>query len=105
MLPIIDISPLAHGDLDARRAVVRRIGETCETVGFLYIANHGVDQAVIDHARDAMERFFARPEAEKRALQRREGTLRGYIPTMPFGANRPAEAAADDPARCPAHDL
>ena len=48
MLPMIDISPLANGDLDARRDVARQIGETCETVGFLYVAGHGIDQAVIE---------------------------------------------------------
>lgn len=89
MLPIIDIAPLFHGDLDARRHVARQIGETCETIGFLYVTNHGVTDAVITNARDAMEQFFARPENEKRAIQRREHTLRGYIPTMPFGANHP----------------
>ncbi|MBT5433721.1 MAG: 2-oxoglutarate and iron-dependent oxygenase domain-containing protein [Alphaproteobacteria bacterium] len=84
---MIDISPLANGDLDARRDVARQIGETCETVGFLYVAGHGIDQAVIDHAGDATERFFALPAAQKTAIARREGTMRGYIPPMPFAAN------------------
>ncbi len=89
MLPIIDIAPLFDCGLDARRAVARRIGEVCEKVGFLYVANHGVSEAVIGGARNAMERFFARPEAEKRTIERKPGTMRGYIPTMPFGTNRP----------------
>jgi isopenicillin N synthase-like dioxygenase len=89
MLPIIDIAPLFHGDLNARREVARQIGEICENVGFLYVANHGVEDAVIENARDATERFFALPENMKRTIQRREHTLRGYIPTMPFGTNTP----------------
>lgn len=50
---------------------------------------HGVEAGVIENARDAMERFFALPENDKRAVQQREHNLRGYIPTMLFGTNTP----------------
>jgi isopenicillin N synthase-like dioxygenase len=36
-----------------------------------------------------MERFFTCPEKEKRGSQRREHTLRGDIPTIPFGSSHP----------------
>lgn len=89
MLPIIDIAPLAGADARARRSVALQIGETCERLGFLYVAGHGVPDGVIGRAREAMTAFFARPEAEKRALTRKPGVLRGYIPPMAFGRNTP----------------
>jgi len=89
MLPIIDIAPLASDDRAEREAVAQTIGETCETVGFLYVTGHGVSDDVIATARDATERFFAQPDEIKRQWTRPEGVLRGYIPTMPFGQNTP----------------
>ena len=88
MLPVIDISPLSGSDRAARLAVAERIGATCQEVGFLYVAGHGVPDRVIADARAAQEAFFARPDDEKRRLTRREGVYRGYIPVTPFGANR-----------------
>ncbi len=88
MLPIIDISPLCGSDRAARLAVAERIGATCQDVGFLYVAGHGVSDAVIADARAAQETFFALPDDEKRRLTRREGVYRGYIPVTPFGRNR-----------------
>jgi len=88
MLPIIDMSPLSGSDRAARLAVAERIGAICESVGFLYVSGHGVPDSVIADARAVQEAFFARPEAEKRHVTRREGVYRGYIPTTPFGQNR-----------------
>jgi isopenicillin N synthase-like dioxygenase len=51
----------------------------CENVGFLYAANHGVPQAVIDRGFDASRRFHAMPLADKLAL-RLNGNNIGYMP-------------------------
>jgi len=93
MLPVVDISPLAGNDPAARRAVAMHIGETCERLGFLHVAGHGVPDEVIARAKQAMTAFFALPEATKRRHTRKPGVLRGYIPPMPFGRNVPGAPA------------
>ena len=87
MLPIIDFADFAGGDAATRRAIAQEIGTACESVGFLYLRNHGVEQATIDTALAAMRAFFARPEADKLTLARPPGRYRGYIPVIPFANN------------------
>ena len=45
MIPIVDIGGFRDGS--AKDRVVRQVQEAAETVGFLYIAGHGVDPAVM----------------------------------------------------------
>jgi len=87
MLPIIDISDLRSDDLARRRRVATELGDAYGRAGFATIANHGVPQPTIDAVLDAMQAYFALPEATKRLLTRREGVYRGYVPIMPFGRN------------------
>lgn len=84
MLPIIDLEAFSSGDSKRRRAVAERIGTACESIGFMYVTNHGVAETTIDTAMDAAREFFARPLEQKNLLRRRPGTYRGYIPTIPF---------------------
>ena len=90
MIPEIDISALAGNDREARRKTAREIGRTCETMGFLHIAGHGIEPEVMAAMLDAVKRFFAQDEAVKLRVARRRGTFRGYVPVMPFGEQRDA---------------
>ena len=48
-VPIIDISPLSTGDLNAKMEVAKQIDEACQDSGFFYAANHGLDlQGFVD---------------------------------------------------------
>ncbi len=87
MLPVIDVSNLSSANLNERRGVARALGDAYGEAGFAYIAEHGIPQAILDDALNAMRAYFARPESEKRLLARREGQYRGYVPVMPFGQN------------------
>ena len=60
-IPLIDIAPLLHGDMTPAQA----IGQACREVGFFYITNHGVPQAVIEAVYAQAKRFFDLPVAEK----------------------------------------
>jgi isopenicillin N synthase-like dioxygenase len=64
-IPLIDISTAA--DPAQRRALALRIRETCQDVGFFYVTGHGVEHALIDAQFAQARRFFALPEADKRA--------------------------------------
>ena len=76
-IPIIDIAGFRDGS--AKDRVVRQVQEAAETVGFLYIAGHGVDQAVIDGAFTASRAFFALPEADKLTVKI-NSSHRGFMP-------------------------
>lgn len=88
MLPVIDLAEFVHGDEASRQAVAERVGAACEHIGFMYVANHGVDARIIDSALQATRAFFDEPLHAKRALERRPGTYRGYIPMTAFSEDR-----------------
>jgi isopenicillin N synthase-like dioxygenase len=64
-IPIIDIGPLRGGAGPARDAAISAIGDACRHIGFFYVTNHGVPQALIDEVYAQAKRFFALPEARK----------------------------------------
>jgi isopenicillin N synthase-like dioxygenase len=56
-------------------------GASFQRFGFAMVADHGVDQALIDRAWKMTEAFFALPEADKRAYYvEGGGGARGYTP-------------------------
>ena len=96
-VPIIDVSGL-DGDAEIQQAVASQIGAACRDTGFLCITGHGVSDETIAAARQAAFAFFGRPEAEKRAIERRAPSYRGYVPFETEGLARStgdARASAD----------
>jgi isopenicillin N synthase-like dioxygenase len=80
-----------HADLDRLGAAM---GESCRRYGFAVIADHGLDQALINRALAAVKAFFALPEETKRAyFIAGGGGQRGYTP---FGTEAAKGAAAVD---------
>ncbi|MGE0621710.1 MAG: isopenicillin N synthase family dioxygenase [Pseudomonadales bacterium] len=72
-LPVIDVerfgSTAWHPALD----------QACRTWGCFQIVNHGVPAEVLAATLDAMHRFFALPEGEKRRIERTRGNAWGYF--------------------------
>lgn len=62
MLPLISLADLDTADGRARLAEVSR------TVGFFYLADHGVPEAVQQRMVDVAGRFFALPQSDKDAV-------------------------------------
>jgi len=80
-VPVIDLAPLGGSDEAARRRTAQAIGRACEEVGFLYIANHGIPDSLLQHTFDEAKRFFALPLAEKMKLDiANSANYRGYFP-------------------------
>lgn len=78
-IPIIDVSPLILRQSGGRERVAAEIGRACRDIGFFYLRNHGIDQALIDAVYAAAQQFFALPEGEKQALSiARLQNNRGY---------------------------
>ncbi len=80
-----------HADLDRLGAAM---GESYRRYGFAVIADHGLDQALINRALAAVKAFFALPEETKRAyFIAGGGGQRGYTP---FGTEAAKGASAVD---------
>jgi len=60
-IPLIDLGPFRGDDAAARREVARRIGEACRNIGFFYVTNHGIPEALIQRTLAEAKRFFALP--------------------------------------------
>ena len=78
-IPVIDVGPAFRGEPGGLEAVARQVGHASETVGFFYVAGHGVEQAFIDDAFQASREFHAITLEEKLALKINENNI-GYLP-------------------------
>lgn len=89
-IPIIDLSPLLAGDRQQLPQTLQAIDRACREVGFFYIRNHGISEALIAHAFQQAEAFFALPQAQKLELDiNKLNYFRGYVA---FGdAGEPAQ--------------
>jgi isopenicillin N synthase-like dioxygenase len=94
-VPIIDLAPYLSGA--DKSAVARQVGAACESIGFLVVSGHGVEQRVIDDMIAASTRFFALPQPVKSALKPEKGVFRGYseLANMSLGKSLGVEAAPD----------
>jgi len=78
-IPVLDLGAYRAGVPGAREALAGRVARTCADTGFLVIANHGIDQALIDATFAAAAAFFDRDESFKMPLK--VGGLNiGYLP-------------------------
>ncbi|KAG8760576.1 hypothetical protein FRC11_000206, partial [Ceratobasidium sp. 423] len=82
-----DISGLS-GDTDSRAQVASAIREACIHVGFFYVKNHGVDEAVIKSTVGAARRFFDLSLEEKMKLDvHKSPNFKGYTPLLGENTN------------------
>lgn len=78
-IPVVDVGPLVDGGDPA--AVAAELARAAESVGFLYVRNHGVPAALRDAMLTQAERFFALPLEAKNAIHIRHSAVhRGYVP-------------------------
>jgi isopenicillin N synthase-like dioxygenase len=78
-LPVLDIGPFLSGDRSGFGDLVSRWRHTCETVGFMCIVGHGIDDDLMARAETEVKRFHDLPMAEKLKIKVNEHQ-RGYIP-------------------------
>src|SRR6185295_13114282 len=78
-IPVIDFAPaFASADPGRLEAVARQVKRASESVGFFYLAGHGVPDAVVDAAFAASRELHALPDAEKERLKLNENNI-GYL--------------------------
>ena len=78
-IPVLDIGPFLRGEAGALERLGAELRYALEKVGFYFIVNHGIDQALIDRTFEAARRFHAQPLEEKMKI-RLDPDLRGYEP-------------------------
>jgi isopenicillin N synthase-like dioxygenase len=91
-IPVIDVSALRSGTRTDFLRVAQQIRSAATTVGFFYVANHGVPQALINRALHAGRKFFERPLEQKREVAA-NARHRGFVPIG--GANVARTATPD----------
>ncbi len=94
-MTVADIRPiplsLVDSDLDDAAA---RFGDAFTRTGFAVVADHGIEQAVIDRALAATKALFALPEVEKRGYAIPGGG--GQRGLTPFGVETAKDATLSD---------
>ena len=78
-IPVIDYGRYFAGEAGALGDLARAVRHACENVGFFYIRNHGVAEALVERAFAASRRFHALPLEEKLKLSLNENNI-GYLP-------------------------
>lgn len=77
-IPVIDVAPLAGGGGEEVARVGAAMRKAAENIGFFYIRNHGIDEALIREVDAVARRFFAQPlekKLEVKPLDRHRGFL------------------------------
>lgn len=77
-IPTIDLSPLHDNTLEAFSVIAKEIKKTYSTVGFAYLINHGISQALIDSTFAAARDFHQLPYEEKLKIKQNKH-FRGYM--------------------------
>jgi isopenicillin N synthase-like dioxygenase len=79
-LDVIDVTGLGSGDLAAVRRVAAELGRACREVGFFYIRNHDVPDALMSGIFASAAAFFAESKAAKDEFGiKRSPHNRGYV--------------------------
>lgn len=69
-IPLLDVSPYLKGEPGGREKVAAQLKHITETVGFFYLAGHGIPQSLIDRVFAESRRFFSLPEDVKSQVPR-----------------------------------
>lgn len=64
-IPRLDLHDYIHGSAEQRHQFSQAIGKAFNETGFVTIANHGMDKALIDELYQVVQAFFAMPENTK----------------------------------------
>lgn len=78
-IPIVDIGPVLAGAPRAIENAAAAFHQACTGMGFLFLVNHGIDDAIIARAFDASRRFHALPMDEKLKVRMNRHQC-GYMP-------------------------
>lgn len=79
-LPLISVAGLISDDADVRRKTAAELGRACREVGFFYVIDHGIPEAVVNRAFAGAKDLFQLPIDKKQALSiKLSPHNRGYV--------------------------
>jgi isopenicillin N synthase-like dioxygenase len=78
-VPVLDLTELVQGG--PINGLARELRHACQTIGFFYVAQHGVPQSVVDDAFEATRRYFGLPLEQRMKDKIDERFRRGFMPT------------------------
>ena len=84
-IPVIDFAPFLDGPPAARAEVAAAIGRACAEVGFFYLVNHGVSQALIDATFATAAQYYEQPRETRGRSTATRAHWRGYVPSKHEG--------------------
>ena len=90
-IPVVDFSEARSLSLESRQKLAREIIDVCETVGFFYVKDHGLDQELITKVKQHGMNFFANQSHNEKmelSMDRNAIEYYGYAPmrrNMPDG--------------------
>ncbi len=88
-LPVIDFSAMHGNDETAKAALVEELRKACVNVGFFYLKNHGVPQAVVDRTFVKGKEFFTLPLGDKMTVAKAKTPgYGGYSPLQEITGGR-----------------
>jgi len=92
-IPLIDMRGVRERDQSSLERAGEAIRRACVDIGFFYIINHGLSQAVIDRAMQASREFFALPLERKSqvAVNHRHRGFHRIGGALMYQATRPDE--------------
>lgn len=80
-VPVLDLSGATSGDTSTRAEVAHRLGNACESLGFLVVTGHGVPDEKVTALLTAAQKFFDADEERKRqSMPPSPYIFRGYFP-------------------------
>ena len=78
-IPVIDLAPIFADDANGYARVAAEMRAAAESLGFFYIKNHCVPDAIIASAQTVANNFFAHPQEEKLTVAMSGGGHRGFL--------------------------
>ncbi len=99
-IPLLDLGPFLAGEAGADRRLAAELRWASETVGFYFLTNHGVAQALVDATFRETARFHALPMARKLAVHINRHEI-GYLP---IGGADGRNSAFDDDTPTDVHE-
>ena len=78
-IPVLDVGPYLAGEPGALETLAAELRFACETVGFHYLANHGIPWSLVERTFEAARQFHALPLESKLKLKINEHNI-GYLP-------------------------
>jgi len=79
-IPIIDFAPfVSEEDEAAKQTVARALYHACQSIGFLYLENHGIPAKLVNSMFAKTQQFFDLPLETKHQVARANTTNCGYV--------------------------